>query len=146
MHKRPMPIHGDGSALRSFLYVTDVAAAFSVVLHKGTVGETYNIGTTHERSTNSVALDICKCFNLDTQKTVSFVPNRLFQDRRYFINEQKLAALGWAPKVDWEEGLATTIEWYRSKVFEGDYWPDYKMARSPSPLWFCVTALEHRPA
>lgn len=53
-------VHGDGQAVRSYLYVEDVAAAFDVVLHKGQIGEVYNIGTQKERSVLSVASDICK--------------------------------------------------------------------------------------
>lgn len=59
-----LPVHGDGLSVRSYLHVEDVAAAFDVVLHKGVVGEVYNIGTTKERTVLAVAKDICRHFKL----------------------------------------------------------------------------------
>ena len=73
-------MHGDGEAVRSYLYVEDVAAAFDTVLHKGLLGEVYNIGTQIERSVLSVASDICKYFNLPEGK-VLHVRDRAFNDR-----------------------------------------------------------------
>jgi UDP-glucose 4,6-dehydratase len=73
-------VHGDGEAVRSYLYVEDVAAAFETVLHKGLLGEVYNIGTQIERSVLSVASDICKYFGLPEGK-VLHVRDRAFNDR-----------------------------------------------------------------
>ena len=80
-----LPIHGDGLAVRSYLYVEDVAEAYITVLLKGKVGETYNIGTQKERSVVEVASDICKFFGLEPEKHVSHVKDRAFNDRRYFM-------------------------------------------------------------
>lgn len=76
-----LPLHGDGSAIRSYLFVEDVAEAFDCVLHKGQVGEVYNIGTERERTVAQVAADIAKHFNLPTAKIVN-VKDRAFNDRR----------------------------------------------------------------
>lgn len=77
-----LPVHGAGDAMRSYLHVSDVANAFSVVLHKGKIGEVYNIGTTVERTTVQVATDICAYFKLDPAATITHVTDRLFNDRR----------------------------------------------------------------
>ena len=104
-------IHGDGGSVRSYLYVDDVAEAFDVVLHRGVVGETYNVGTDKERTVNEVARDIAARFGLPEDRIVR-VRDRAFNDRRYFIGGGKLAALGWSERTSWEEGLRRTIDWY----------------------------------
>jgi dTDP-D-glucose 4,6-dehydratase len=76
-----LPIHGDGTSVRSYLYVEDVAGAFDAVLHKGVTGEVYNIGTQKERSVLSVASDIAAYFKLDTSDKVVHVKDRAFNDR-----------------------------------------------------------------
>mmetsp|Transcript_10542 Transcript_10542/g.31746 ORF Transcript_10542/g.31746 Transcript_10542/m.31746 type:complete len:381 (+) Transcript_10542:56-1198(+) len=115
-----LPIHGDGGSHRSFLFVEDVAEAFDIVLHKGTIGEVYNIGTQKERTVKQVAGEIAKIFKLGDDKIVH-VKDRAFNDQRYFICDQKLAGLGWTEKTVWEEGLKTTIDWYLKNGFS-NYW------------------------
>ena len=83
-------------ATRSYLYVDDVAAAFDLILHKGAVGETYNIGSQRERSVLSVARDILKLVGLPASR-IMHVRDRAFNDRRYFVCDRKLAALGASP-------------------------------------------------
>ena len=73
MKGRSLPIHGDGSNVRSYLYCEDVAEAFEIILHRGEVGHVYNIGTKKERRVIDVARDICRLFNLDPDKHVKFV-------------------------------------------------------------------------
>ena len=114
-------MHGDGEAVRSYLYVEDVAAAFDCVLHKGVVGEVYNIGTQIERSVLSVAHDIARLFGLPESK-VAHVRDRAFNDRRYFICDKKLAGLGWHEEVTWEDGLRRTADWYRATGGTAAYW------------------------
>mmetsp|Transcript_35001 Transcript_35001/g.89530 ORF Transcript_35001/g.89530 Transcript_35001/m.89530 type:complete len:185 (+) Transcript_35001:782-1336(+) len=117
-----LPVHGDGGALRSYLYVEDVAHAFDVVLHKGVTGETYNIGTQKERSVIDVAHDIAQIFKMPEEKVVH-VKDRAFNDRRYYICDNKLNALGWAESTPWEEGLKKTVDWYLYNGFAG-YWAE----------------------
>ena len=74
--------HMTGEATRSYLYVEDVAEAFDIILHKGSIGETYNIGTQKERTVAEVAADIAKYFGLPKQK-IENVRDRAFNDRRY---------------------------------------------------------------
>ncbi|KAL7143485.1 hypothetical protein ABFS83_08G193900 [Erythranthe nasuta] len=130
MAGKTLPIHGDGSNVRSYLYCEDVAEAFEVVLHKGEVGHVYNIGTKKERRVIDVAEDICKLFNMDPEKSIKFVENRPFNDQRYFLDDQKLKNIGWSEKTAWEEGLKKTIEWYRSNP---EWWGDVSGALLPHP-------------
>ncbi|CAL4913830.1 unnamed protein product [Urochloa decumbens] len=141
MRGLPLPIHGDGSNVRSYLYCEDVAEAFEVVLHKGEVGHVYNIGTVKERRVIDVAKDICKLFGLDTEKVIRFVENRPFNDQRYFLDDQKLKRLGWAERTPWEEGLKKTIEWYTTNP---DYWGDVTGALLPHPRMLMTPGVDER--
>ncbi|CAI9757107.1 unnamed protein product [Fraxinus pennsylvanica] len=130
MRGQPLPIHGDGSNVRSYLYCEDVAEAFECVLHKGEVGHVYNIGTKKERRVIDVAKDICNLFNMDPDKSIQFVDNRPFNDQRYFLDDQKLKNLGWFERTTWNEGLRKTMEWYTSNP---DWWGDVSGALVPHP-------------
>ncbi|KAL9664287.1 hypothetical protein QQ045_019686 [Rhodiola kirilowii] len=130
MKGSPLPIHGDGSNVRSYLYCEDVAEAFEVVLHKGEVGHVYNIGTKKERRVIDVAKDICGLFSMDPESSIQFVDNRPFNDQRYFLDDQKLKNLGWAERTTWDEGLKKTMEWY---IQNPDWWGDVSGALLPHP-------------
>ncbi|MFS7929435.1 putative dTDP-glucose 4,6-dehydratase, NAD(P)-binding domain, NAD(P)-binding domain superfamily [Helianthus anomalus] len=130
MRGQPLPIHGDGSNVRSYLYCEDVAEAFEVILHKGEVGHVYNIGTKKERRVIDVAKDMCKLFNMDPDSSIKFVENRPFNDQRYFLADEKLKSLGWSERTVWEEGLKKTIEWYTSNP---NWWGDVSGALLPHP-------------
>eukprot|EP01023_Acetabularia_acetabulum_P021898 TRINITY_DN21636_c0_g1_i1.p1 TRINITY_DN21636_c0_g1~~TRINITY_DN21636_c0_g1_i1.p1 ORF type:complete len:360 (-),score=79.21 TRINITY_DN21636_c0_g1_i1:967-2046(-) len=128
---RDLPVHGDGGSVRSYLFVEDVADAFYAILHKGKLGEVYNIGTDKERSVLDVAQDICKLFNLEQKKIVN-VRDRAFNDRRYFIGCEKLAALGWVEKTPWEVGLQKTVDWYL-KCDVNSYWESAEIEGALQP-------------
>ncbi|CAH9100097.1 unnamed protein product [Cuscuta europaea] len=130
MKGKTLPIHGDGSNVRSYLYCEDVAEAFEVVLHRGEVGHVYNIGTKKERRVIDVAKDICKLFNMDPETSIQFVENRPFNDQRYFLDDQKLKNIGWSERTGWTEGLEKTIEWYTKNP---DWWGDVAGALLPHP-------------
>ncbi|XP_075506479.1 trifunctional UDP-glucose 4,6-dehydratase/UDP-4-keto-6-deoxy-D-glucose 3,5-epimerase/UDP-4-keto-L-rhamnose-reductase RHM1-like [Primulina tabacum] len=130
MSGKPLPIHGDGSNVRSYLYCEDVGEAFEVVLHKGEVGHVYNIGTQKERRVIDVAKDVCNLFGMDPDKSIQFVENRPFNDQRYFLDDQKLKNLGWFERTTWEEGLKKTMEWYTNN---SDWWGDVSGALLPHP-------------
>jgi UDP-glucose 4,6-dehydratase len=127
-----LPVHGDGSATRSHLYVSDVAEAFDIILHKGTTGEVYNIGSQRERTVVEVAADICRLFGLDPERQIKHVRDRAFQDKRYFICDAKLAALGWQEATDWADGLRSTVDWYLSNGFS-DYWDSVAVESALEP-------------
>uniref|UniRef100_A0A7N0TIG6 UDP-glucose 4,6-dehydratase n=1 Tax=Kalanchoe fedtschenkoi TaxID=63787 RepID=A0A7N0TIG6_KALFE len=130
MRGKKLPIHGDGSNVRSYLYCEDVAEAFDVILHKGEVGHVYNIGTKRERRVNDVASDICKLFSMDPETSIEYVDNRPFNDQRYFLDDQKLKLLGWSERTKWEDGLKKTIQWYQRNP---DFWGDVTGALLPHP-------------
>lgn len=112
----PVTIHGDGSNTRNFLYVEDVARAFDCILHKGQVGRIYNIGGENELPNIDVAKSLIKLLGKEAEMEdyLTFVPDRKFNDLRYTINSTKLHELGWTEQMSWEEGLNTTIEWYKN--------------------------------
>jgi UDP-glucose 4,6-dehydratase len=139
MQGKPLPIHGDGSNVRSYLYCEDVAEAFEVVLHKGSIGHVYNIGTKKERTVLNVARDICNLFNLDCEKSIRFVDNRPFNDQRYFLDDAKLKELGWQERTTWEEGLQKTLQWYTS---HSDWWGDVSGALVPHPRMLSISGVE----
>ncbi|KAJ0971448.1 hypothetical protein J5N97_019407 [Dioscorea zingiberensis] len=141
MRGQPLPIHGDGSNVRSYLYCEDVAEAFEVVLHKGEVGHIYNIGTKKERRVIDVAKDVCKLFSLDPDNVIKFVENRPFNDQRYFLDDQKLKNLGWSERTTWEEGLRKTMEWYISNP---DWWGDVSGALLPHPRMLMMAGVERQ--
>ncbi|KAK6237107.1 hypothetical protein QUC31_020892 [Theobroma cacao] len=136
MKGRELPIHGNGTNVRSYLHSDDVAEAFDVILHKGVVGHVYNIGTKRERRVIDVAEDICKLFGLNPKEAIKFVQDRPFNDQRYFLDDQKLKKLGWKERTSWEEGLKMTMEWYTSN---SDWWGDVSAALSPHPYLSVTT-------
>ncbi|KAK2387372.1 trifunctional UDP-glucose 4,6-dehydratase/UDP-4-keto-6-deoxy-D-glucose 3,5-epimerase/UDP-4-keto-L-rhamnose-reductase RHM1 [Trifolium repens] len=139
MKGKTLPIHGDGSNVRSYLYCEDVAEAFEIILHKGEVGHVYNIGTKKERKVIDVAKDICKLFSLDSDKHVKFVDNRPFNDQRYFLDDEKLKKLGWFERTSWEDGLKKTMDWY---VKNHNWWGDVSGALLPHPRMLALQGTE----
>ena len=109
-------IHGEGSALRSFIHAYDVATAVDVILHKGKVTEIYNIGSnpSDERSVLDVAkVLINKIHNTEEyNEYMEFVADRPFNDKRYFITNEKLRALGWEQTIDFDTGLDDLLKAY----------------------------------
>ncbi|KAK4577906.1 hypothetical protein RGQ29_028155 [Quercus rubra] len=138
MKGQPLPIHGDGSNVRSYLYCEDVAEAFETILHRGEVGHVYNIGTQKERRVIDVAKEICQLFSLNPETHIKYVENRPFNDQRYFLDVQKLKSLGWFERTSWEEGLKKTTEWY---VNNSDWWGDVSGALLPHPKMLMVPGI-----
>jgi dTDP-glucose 4,6-dehydratase len=107
-------VQGDGSALRSFLHVNDTVKAFDVILNKGLVGQIYNIGTDDHMEYS--VMDVAKILIKKIKNTeeygewISYVPDRPFNDTRYYITNSKLKKLGWKVETDFSEGLDYIIE------------------------------------
>lgn len=118
----PCCMHGDGSNSRHFIYVTDVARAFDVIMHKGVTGETYNIGCDEEFTNLEVAEELVKavCPTKDKKTMIEFGKDRPFNDVRYYLNFNKLLALGWKPEMSFKDGLKQTVEWYMSR--DANWW------------------------
>lgn len=97
-------IHGDGSSLRTFIHVDDVSTAVDTILHNGIIGEVYNIGSDpeHEKSVLNVTKILVKLIKDDDdyEKYITFVEDRPFNDKRYFITNEKLKKLGWRQDRD----------------------------------------------
>ncbi len=131
----PIPVYGKGENIRDWLYVIDHAKAIDAILHKGTVGTTYNIGGNNEWKNIDVVKLLCQIMDkkLDRQqgeseKLITYVKDRAGHDLRYAIDSSKLQnELHWKPSVLFEKGLELTVEWYLSHeewlrdVLSGDY-------------------------
>ena len=97
--------------LCSFTFVTTIDPS----RHKGSPGHVYNIGGDNEISNLKVAQTLLKIFGKEDEEKdwIELVPDRTFNDLRYTINSSKLHQLGWTEKMSWEEGLKTTVDWYK---------------------------------
>lgn len=117
---RPLPIYGNGSNVRDWLYVEDHADALLLVVQKGAVGRSYNIGGENERSNLDLVRMLCTILDEKRPKTdgsyadqISFVTDRPGHDARYAIDPTRIRTeLGWRPSVTVEQGLRLTVEWY----------------------------------
>ncbi|MBK5473163.1 MULTISPECIES: dTDP-glucose 4,6-dehydratase [Bacillus] len=120
---KKLPLYGDGLNVRDWLHVTDHCSAIDTVLHKGCVGEVYNIGGNNEKTNIDVVEQIIKILG-KTKKDIEFVTDRLGHDRRYAIDAQKMKnEFEWEPKYTFEQGLKETVEWYKNNV---DWWKPLK--------------------
>jgi len=117
---KALPIYGDGSNVRDWLYVEDHAEALLLVLGRGAVGRSYNIGGENERSNLDLVRSLCAILdemqpkpNGSYAEQITFVPDRPGHDARYAIDPTRIREeLGWRPSVTVEEGLRRTVAWY----------------------------------
>ncbi|WP_136644804.1 dTDP-glucose 4,6-dehydratase [Tabrizicola sp. YIM 78059] len=119
LHGRPIPVYGQGENVRDWLYVEDHADALLLVLEKGTVGRSYNIGGENERRNIDLVRTICALLDEMAPKStpyadqITFVADRPGHDARYAIDPSRIRdELGWRPSVTVEEGLRRTVRWY----------------------------------
>ena len=107
-----VPVYGDGLNVRDWLYVYDHCEAIDVVLHKGKIGEVYNIGGHNEKTNLEITHLILDAMGKD-ESSIEYVQDRLGHDRRYAISNDKITSeLGWKPSLTFEEGIKLTIDWY----------------------------------
>ena len=107
-----VPVYGDGLNVRDWLYVYDHCEAIDVVLHKGKIGEVYNIGGHNEKTNLEITHLILDAMGKD-ESFIEHVTDRLGHDRRYAISNDKITSeLGWKPSITFEEGIKLTIDWY----------------------------------
>jgi dTDP-glucose 4,6-dehydratase len=118
---KALPVYGDGKNVRDWLFVGDHCSAIRVVLDRGRVGETYNIGGNSERANIDVVTAICDLVDEmrpqagggSRRDLITFVKDRPGHDRRYAIDATKIAReLGWRPAEEFETGLRKTVRWY----------------------------------
>lgn len=120
LNEKPLPIYGDGKYTRDWLWVKDHALAIDTIFHKGTDGETYNIGGNNEWKNIDLVEKLCDIMDEKlsrpqgtARQLITFVKDRPGHDRRYAIDASKLKnELGWIPSVKFEEGFRMTIDWY----------------------------------
>ena len=134
-HLKPLPVYGKGINVRDWLYVEDHARAIDDILHRGKLGETYNIGGHNEYRNIDLIRLLCQRMDLKlgrpegtSEGLITYVTDRAGHDMRYAIDAAKLEReLGWTPSVTFEQGLDKTIDWYLSNaewlesVTSGDY-------------------------
>lgn len=121
LNGEPLPVYGDGSNVRDWLFVDDHARALLTVFEKGAPGRTYNVGGNAERTNLDVVRTICKLLDQLQPRSngasyagqIEFVQDRPGHDQRYAIDLSRIRAeLGWEPSVSFEEGIELTIRWY----------------------------------
>jgi len=124
---KALPIYGDGLHVRDWVHVDDLANAVLAVLEDGRLGEIYNVGGANERTNLDVVRAIVR-FTGAAESLLRFVDDRPGHDRRYAMDFSKITdELGWEPRLEFEEGLRETVEWYArneawvDSVRTGDY-------------------------
>jgi dTDP-glucose 4,6-dehydratase len=106
-----LPVYGDGSNVREWIYVEDNCRALDLMLRKGEVGEIYNIGSHAEKTNLEVTEAILEAVGADDD-LIEFVEDRAGHDQRYALETDKIEALGWEPEYTFEEGLERTVQYY----------------------------------
>ena len=114
-----LPVYGNGENVRDWLHVSDHCEAIDLIIHKGKVGEVYNIGGHNERTNLHVVQTILKALD-KPESLIKYVKDRPGHDRRYAIDPTKIETeLGWKPKYNFDTGIAQTIQWYLDNE---DWW------------------------
>ncbi len=135
LNMNPIPVYGKGENIRDWLYVEDHALAIDQVFHSGQKGETYNIGGNNEWKNIDLITKLCEIMDHKlnrksgtSRKLITFVKDRAGHDLRYAIDSTKISQeLGWKPTLDFETGMAKTVDWYLNNnewlqnVISGDY-------------------------
>jgi dTDP-glucose 4,6-dehydratase len=126
LHGDSLPVYGDGMQVRNWIHSTDFAGAIGQVLEQGVPGEVYNAGGPDEEANIDVVTRIIALTGA-SESQIEHVTDRPGHDRRYSLSSEKVRALGWAPRVRFDEGLAETVAWYRENswwwepIRSGDY-------------------------
>jgi dTDP-glucose 4,6-dehydratase len=117
LHGDKLPVYGDGMQVRNWIHATDFGRAIGAVLEHGVPGDVYNAGGPDECANVEVVNRILELTGKD-ESLIEHVKDRPGHDRRYSLSSRKVRALGWEPKVRFEEGLEQTVQWYR----ENNWW------------------------
>ena len=127
LNDKSLPVYGDGMQIRDWLHVKDHCLAIATVLHKGKVGEVYNIGGNNEKANRDIVKLILKELG-KSETLIQYVQDRPGHDRRYAIDNSKMTReLHWKPSYTFEEGIVETIKWYKDhtrwteKITSGEY-------------------------
>ena len=127
--QRPIPVYGDGSNIRDWLYVEDHCRGIDAVIRRGKLGETYNIGGDNEWANINIAKLICVLLDqrrpehAPHERLISFVADRPGHDWRYAIDPRKMSeALSWRPAETFNTGIAKTVDWYLERHATDPAW------------------------
>lgn len=127
LNDKPMPVYGDGLNVRDWLYVEDHCKAIDLIIHKGKVGEIYNIGGHNEMRNIDIVKLICKYLG-KSENLITYVTDRKGHDMRYAIDPTKIYnELGWLPETKFADGIVKTINWYLNNkewwetIISGEY-------------------------
>ena len=126
IHGDRLPVYGDGMQVRNWIHATDFSRAIGHVLEHGVAGEVYNAGGPDEQANIDVVKRIIALTGA-SESQIEHVTDRPGHDRRYSLSSEKVRALGWTPKVRFQDGLEETVEWYRENgwwwepIRSGDY-------------------------
>ncbi len=133
---RPLPIYGDGSAVRDYLHVEDHCRGIDTALRRGEPGLDYNIGGETETDGVTVADTVLRLLELPATLK-QYVRDRPGHDRRYALDSSRLRGLGWEPRIGFEEGMAATVRWYVENpdwwrpLKSGEFWEFYRRNYHP---------------
>ena len=129
---KQLPVYGDGMNVRDWLHVRDHCSAIDTVLHRGRIGEVYNIGGNNEKPNIEIIKLILQNLN-KPESLITYVEDRLGHDRRYAIDSHKIQnELGWKPAYTFERGITETIKWYLDnkqwweRIVSGEYKKYYR--------------------
>ncbi|MBQ1476823.1 MAG: dTDP-glucose 4,6-dehydratase [Erysipelotrichaceae bacterium] len=119
LHDKPLPVYGEGINVRDWLYVEDHCKAIDLIIHKGRVGEVYNVGGHNEMRNIDIVKLICRQLG-KPESLITYVTDRKGHDMRYAIDPAKIhRELGWLPETKFEDGIKKTIQWYLDNQ---DWW------------------------
>ena len=109
---KSLPVYGEGSNVRDWLYVEDHCKAIDMIIHNGTSGEVYNVGGHNERRNIDVVKTVLSLLS-KPESLITFVKDRAGHDLRYAIDPAKISTeLGWKPETAFDDGMKKTVEWY----------------------------------
>lgn len=127
LHDEKLPVYGDGKNVRDWLYVEDHCRAIDLIIHKGTVGEVYNVGGHNEMANIDIVKLICQALG-KPENLIEHVTDRKGHDRRYAIDPTKIHnEFGWLPETKFADGIKKTIDWYLNHkdwwqpIIDGEY-------------------------
>ena len=121
LNDKPLPVYGEGINVRDWLYVEDHCKAIELIIHKGRIGEVYNVGGHNEMRNIDIVKLICKELG-KPESLITYVTDRKGHDMRYAIDPTKIHnELGWLPETKFEDGIKKTIKWY---LENRDWWEE----------------------
>ena len=132
LNDKQLPVYGEGKNVRDWLYVEDHCKAIDLIIHKGKVGEVYNIGGHNERTNIDIVKIILKLLE-KSEELIAYVADRKGHDMRYAIDPSKIHnELGWLPETMFDEGIRKTVDWYLQnkdwweRIISGEYQEYYE--------------------